>query len=575
MTETNDLVVERDVMVPMRDGIRLRTDVFRPASGGPHPVLLQRYPYSPRDGIMAMFGQQIARQGYAVVIQSCRGRFGSEGDFYPIHPDVDDSYDTVEWAAAEPWSDGEVGMYGVSYSGMTQWAAAIARPPHLVCLAPFLCTWDSAIGAWYSAPGVLTLGLALLWSAQMTAFEAERRDVTSPLPIFAEVARMMDEGGLGNIDTMAKLSEMQPPAVWPLFARRPLRDVEELRELAPWFRDWCDHPDSRDSYWQAISAAHHADEIDLPVLHVTGWYDYFTKGSLDAYNTLAHSGSTEQTRRGQRLIAGPWNHNGAQIRPDADPTAWMFFDFSAESPTMRFFAHHLKGEFPGYDDEPRVRIYVTGDNVWRDETEWPLARTRWTSYHLHGDGHLSTDCPGDERPDSYVYQPTDPAPGSIATGATYNDPVNLDSVATRPDVLVYTTDPLEADLEITGPVALELWASTSAPSTDFTAKLIEVFSDGTAVPLCQGVVRTSAAEARPGMAGAVYRHEIDLGATSTAVKAGHRLRLDVSSSEFPTYDLNPNTGRRITDDSETAPASQRVFHDALHPSRLILPIVPR
>jgi uncharacterized protein len=572
------VVLSKDVMVPMRDGIRLRAEVIRPAAGGPHPVLVQRYPYSPRDGFMVMFGRQIAKQGYAVVVQSCRGRFGSEGDFYPIHPDVHDSYDTVEWAAAQPWSNGRVGMYGTSYSGMTQWTAAIARPPHLVCIAPFTCTWDGTIGGWYYSPGVLTLGLAVLWSAQMTAFEAERREVTPPLPVFAEVARIMDEGGLADLGALSKFLEVQPAAARELYERRPLRDIEELRDLAPWFRDWCDHEDPNDPHWLAVSAAAHAAEIDLPILHLTGWYDYFTKGSLDAYDTMTRSGRTNEVRRGQRLVAGPWNHNGLQVRPDADTNAGMFFDFSPDSPAMRFFAHQLKGELPGYDDEPPVRIYVMGDNVWRDEQQWPLARTEFTSYYLHGEGadrHLSTQPPADEQPDSFVYDPTDPAPGPIALGPTYNDPVDFDAVAGRPDVLVYQTEPVADDLEVTGPVSLELWASTSAPSTDFTAKLIEVFADGRAVPLCQGIVRTSADDARPRMPGAAYRDEIDMSATSVVVKAGHRLRLDISSSEYPTFEPNPNTGHRITDDAATATATQRVFHDALHPSRVVLPIIPR
>jgi uncharacterized protein len=561
MADTDDLVVENDVMVPMRDGVRLRADVFRPASSGPHPVLVQRYPYSTRDGFMAMFGQQIASQGYAVVVQSCRGRFGSEGEFSPFHPDVDDSYDTVEWAATQPWSNGEVGMYGVSYSGMTQWTAVIARPPHLVCIAPMVCTWDWTVGGWYFSPGVLALGLAVLWSAQMTAYEAERRGVAPPVPVFAEVARMVDEGGLGDPGAMAKLLEVQPAAAQPLYDHRPLRDVEGLRDLAPWFRDWCDHPDPQDPFWHPIRGADHAAEIDLPILHVTGWYDYFTKGTLDAYTTMAG------LRGDQRLIAGPWNHNGMQVRPDADPATWMFFDFSPDAPTMRFFAHHLKGEIPDDDDVPPVRVYVMGDNVWRDEQEWPLARTQWTSYHLHGDGTLSVEPPGDEAPDTFVYDPSDPVPGSLALGPTYDDPVDLAAVAERPDVLVYRTEPLDQDTEITGPVTVELWASTSAPSTDFTAKLIEVFPDGSAMHLCQGIVRTDGGQA--------HRHTIDLVATSVVVKAGHRLRLDVSSSEYPTFELNPNTGRRITDDDEVATATQTVFHDADHPSRLILPIIPR
>ena len=578
MADAAELVEDNEVMVPMRDGIRLRTDVFRPATGGPHPVLVQRYPYSPRDGFGAMFGRMIAAQGYAVVVQSCRGRFGSEGDFSPIHPDVEDGYDTVEWAAAQPWSNGKVGMYGASYGGMTQWTAAMGGPPHLVCLAPFTSTWDATVGGWFSAPGVLTLGLAVLWSAQMTAFEAERRGVEPPLPAFAELARLQDGGALGDPDGMAQFIQLTKDGAETLFGRRPLRDIAELAELAPWFRDWCDHEDPRDPYWRQTSAADHLDEIDLPILHLTGWYDYFTKGTLDGYTKMVRYGRTEETRRSQRLIAGPWNHNTMQVRPDADPGVSLFFDFSPGTPVMRFFAHHLKGELQEYGNEPPVRIYVMGENVWREEEEWPLDRTQWTSWYLRGaDGErsLSSEAPADEPPDEYVYDPADPVPGSMAIGPTYDDPVDLEAVAARADVLVYATDPLVEDTEITGPVTFELWASSSAPSTDFTAKLIEVFPDGRTVPLCQGVVRTSVGVAHAPLPGAAYRYGIDLGVTSVLVKAGHRVRLDVSSSEYPTYEPNPNTGGRITTDVETEPATQHLFHDVLHPSRLILPIIPR
>jgi putative CocE/NonD family hydrolase len=564
MSDVDELIVENDVMVPMRDGVQLRGDVFRPATDGPHPVLVQRYPYSPRDGYMAMFGEQIAKQGYGVVVQSCRGRFGSEGDFSPFHADVEDSYDTVEWAAKQPWSNGKVGMYGVSYSGMTQWTAAIAQPPHLVCMAPALVTWDWTIGGWYFSPGVLTLGLALIWSAQMTAYEAERRGVTPPLATFAEVARIMDEGGLGDIDSLHKMFDVQRRAADELFSQRPLRDIKELRELAPWFRDWCDHVDPADPYWRAISGADHAAEIDLPILHIAGWYDYFVKGSLRAYDTMVQAG-----KPGQRLVCGPWNHNGAQVRADAEPYVWMFFEFGPDTPSMRFFAHHLKGELPDYHEEPPVRIYVMGDNVWRDEQEWPLARTEWTPFHLRSGGLLSTAAPADEQPDSYTHDPNDPVPGSIALGATFNDPVDLDAVAARADVLVYTTEPLDRDIEITGPVRVDLWASTSAPSTDFTAKLVEVFPDTRPVYLCQGVVRAV------GGPGEVVSHKIDLSATSVVAKRGHRLRLHVASSEYPTFELNPSTGDRITHDAGIAAATQHVFHDTGHPSRVILPIIPR
>ena len=572
------LVVENDVMVAMRDGVRLRADVFRPAGVEDRlPVLVLRNPYSTRDGIWAMLGQAVAQQGYAVVVQSCRGRYGSEGDFSPIHADVEDGYDTVEWAAAQPWSNGAVGMYGLSYSGMAAWAAAIARPPHLVAIAPLSSMWDwSGHGAWYAAPGVLALGMALNWSAGATVWEAERRGVAPPLPAFAEAERLSDEAGYIDREARAKVVELQTEATWPLFEHRPLRDLEGLRELAPWFRDWCDHDDPQDPYWRSVSPAEHVAELDLPILNLTGWFDCFRMGPLEAFSTMARAGMTEATRRGQRLVVGPWNHMAGQNRPDADPGVDLFLDVSPGSPMMRFFGHHLKGEDPDYDTEPPVRLYVMGENRWREEHEWPLARTVWTPWFLHADGELSTTSPGAETPDSFVYDPADPAPGSIAIGSLHNDTVDLDAVGRRSDVLVYTTPPVSADLEITGPVSVDLWASSSVESTDFTAKLIEVFADGQAVTLCQGVVRTGVGVAHPRTPGAAYCHEIDLWATSVVVKAGHRLQLQVSSSEYPTYDLNPNTGSRITHDSgETVPATQHVFHDELHPSRLILPVIPR
>jgi uncharacterized protein len=556
------LAEDNDVMVPMRDGVRLRADVFYPSEGGPFPVLVQRYPYSTRDGYMAMFGRQIAQQGYAVVVQSCRGRFGSEGDFYPFHPDINDSYDTIEWAAAQPWSNGKVGMYGVSYSGMTQWTAALAKAPHLVCIAPTMCTWDWTIGGWYTSPGVLTLGLALVWSAQMTAYEAERKGIPAPLEPFAEVARIMDSGGLGDADAVARLMEIQLDASRDLFRRWPLRDIEELLRLAPWFRDWCDHDDPQDEYWREISGAAHANDIDLPTLHITGWYDYFIKGGLNAYSTLVQ-------RDSQRLVVGPWNHNGFPPRRDADPGAWMFFDFSPETPVMRFFAHHLKGELPEYEKEPPVRLYIMGENVWRDEAEWPLTRTEWTSYHLRSDRRLTRERADEELPEQFTYDPSDPVLGAIALGQTFGDSVDHAALAIRSDVLLYETEPLTKDLEITGPVRLELWAASSAPSTDFTATLTEVSPQGTYETLCQGIVRCDDIGATP------QRYDIDLVATAIVVRRGSRLRLAVSSSEFPTFELNPGTGDRITHTAATRPATQHVFHDSMHPSRLILPIIPR
>jgi putative CocE/NonD family hydrolase len=261
------------------------------------------------------------------------------------------------------------------------------------------------------------------------------------------------------------------------------------------------------------------------------------------------------------------------------------YSYGLESPAMKFFAHHLKGENDGYADEPPVRIFVMGASTWRDEREWPLARTRWTSYFLHsagsansldGDGALSTEPSAQEPADSFVYDPADPVPGSFTVGRSAGPETDPGSTGKRPDILVYTTAPLEEDVEVTGPVSVELWASSSAADTDFTAKLIDVFPDGEAIPLCQGIVRTGRAVPQPAAPGAVYRYDIDLWATSNLFRAGHRIRLHVTSSEFPTYELNPNTGARITHDPEgrTVAATQRVYHDPTHPSRLVLPVIP-
>ncbi|WP_350225256.1 CocE/NonD family hydrolase [Arthrobacter sp. efr-133-TYG-118] len=560
-------------MVSMRDGVRLRTDIFYPEGGGTYPTLVHRYPYSPHDGTMSMFARLIAGQGYAVVVQSTRGRYGSEGVFNPLQSDVEDGYDTVEWAAAESWSNGRVGMYGTSFAGITQWLAAIAGPPHLVCIAPTVAPWDVAHGGFYHSPGILAVGLATIWNAQMTVYEAESRGATPPIPVFAEGERMMEAGGLGDSEMRAKLFAMQPEAARALIDHRPLRDIPEFREFAAWFREWCGHSDARDSYWQRISASAHAANIALPVLHIAGWHDYFTKGNLDAFSTLTHFADAGVQRQ-QRLVVGPWNHSTMQLRPDPGANAGTFFDFSPEGPTMRFFSHYLKGELPDYEQEPPVHLYVMGENTWREEKEWPLARTVWTPYYLRAEGRLTPDAPRVEDPDYFTYDPAHPAPGPIAQGAVYGDAVDLDALPEREDVLVYETEPFDRPVEITGPVTVELWAASDAPSTDFTASLVEVFEDGTTVLLCQGIVRTSH-DGIPSVPGAAYRYEIDLVATSVLLGAGHRLRLDLSSSIYPTFELNPNTGKRITESAETAVAAQTVFHDSVHPSRLILPIIPR
>jgi putative CocE/NonD family hydrolase len=442
--------------------------------------------------------REIARQGYAVVWQHCRGRYGSEGTFYPVHPDVNDGYDTVEWAAVQPWSNGRLGMFGASYGGLQQWSAAITRPPHLVAIAPTSSAWSFIGGTnvWYWVRGVLGVGLALMWTGQMTTWEAERRGVSTTLPAFAEIERAMRELAT-NPGAFEKASAALAELLKELLARRPLRDIEELQDLTPWWRDWCDHDDPRDPYWQQVHAREHMEALDLPIMHMTGWYDFFTKGVIEGFTTMRNHGVSEEVRRAQRLVVGPWSHvPGVPPRPDVPwgPEHPDMYSLQQGSVVMEFFRHYLKGEDSGHLNKPPVRIFVMGSNQWRDEWEWPLVRTVWTSYYLHssgtantldGDGTLSVDPPGEEPPDSFIYDPADPVPGATAVGLAAGPEADPRTTGSRRDVLVFKTARVEQDVEVTGPVSLELWASSSVTDTDFTAKLLDVLPDGSVIAICQ------------------------------------------------------------------------------------------
>jgi putative CocE/NonD family hydrolase len=442
---------------------------------------------------------------------------------------------------------------------------------------------------------VLGLGMALMWTGQMTTWEAEQRGVPTTLPAFAEIEQAMRELATDPA-AFEKANMALADLLKDLLARRPLRDIEELSELAPWWRDWCDHDDPRDPYWQQVHACEHMDNLDLPILHMTGWYDFFTKGVIDGFATMKERGVSAEVRQVQRLVVGPWSHvPGVAPRPDVPwgPEHPDMYSLHEGSPVMEFFRQHLKGE--ELPERPPVRIFVMGANQWRDEWEWPLARTVWTSYYLHsagaantidGDGTLSVDPPNEEPSDSFVYDPAEPVPGATAVGLAAGSVTDPRKIGRRPDVLVYQTisgtrirptpPPLKQDIEVTGPVTLELWVSSSVSDTDFTAKLLDVVSDGEVIPICQGMVRTRHAITHAMTRGGIYRFEIDLWPTSNVFKSGHRIQLYVSSSEFPTYELNPNTGARITHDASghTVAATQYIHHDGRHPSRLLLPVIP-
>jgi uncharacterized protein len=576
------IVIDVNVPVRMRDGVTLHADVYRPAVDGRFPVLLTRTPYDKAGSaaINNMFDlMAAARAGYAVVVQDVRGRYTSEGDWYPFVHEADDGYDTVEWCAAQPWSTGKVGMFGRSYVGATQWLAATTRPPHLICIAPMI-TADDYHEGWTYQGGAFELGFALSWSFALAADTLDRQQVT-----------------LGDSYSAALASYREQLDCLPCrFTDLPLRDTRPVAslDLTHYYRDWIDHPDD-DDYWRRWNIAARHATIEVPALNVGGWYDIFLGGTLRNFVGMRATGATPAARDGQRLLVGPWWH-----APFSNPTGDAYFGVESTGATIamdgqvrRWYDYWLKGETNGVDADAPVRLFVMGENAWRSESEWPLARTRYTPYYLRsdgranslrGDGVLSLDAPGGDPPDCYVYNPRDPVPtrgGQLCCSSSFLGGGAFDQrpVEERSDVLVYTTPALSSPVEVTGPITVRLWAATSVADTDFTAKLVDVAPDGYARNLTDGIIRARYREGtdrpRPIEPGRAYEYTIDLWATSNLFKAGHRIRLEIASANFPRFDRNLNTGHALGQDAEMQPALQTILHDAEHPSHVILPIIPR
>ncbi len=576
------LTVERDVAVPMRDGTLLYADVYRPEAAERYPVILLRTPYNkglPRIAYPQLDPMRAATRGYALVVQDTRGRYASEGDFYCFRHEVDDGYDTVEWAARQPWSDGNVGMYGASYMGATQWLAAIARPPHLRCIVPMITASDYHEG-WTYQGGAFELGLNLSWTLSGLVLANFAHFDLDP----AEAARVRAE----LIDAVDRMCGP--------FQHLPLQELPVLRQdrLAEYYYDWLAHPDD-DAYWRQWNIEARHGEITVPALNIGGWYDIFLGGTLRNYLGMRQHGPTPEARA-QRLIVGPWLHGVMWPNVNGEVDFGVLSQGLAldlDGILLRWYDHWLRGIDTGMLGEPPVKLFVMGESVWRDEPAWPLARARAVPYYLHsegrantqdGDGRLGPDPPGGEPADHYLYDPRNPVPtrggglccwpAALPAGAYDQRPVEG-----RPDVLVYSTPPLVEALEVTGPVMVTLWAASSASDTDFTAKLVDVEPDGYARNLTDGIIRaryrTSTRSAEPIEPGRAYEYRIDLWATSNVFRAGHRIRLEISSSNFPRFDRNPNTGRPLGVDAELRPAVQTILHDATHPSHVTLPIVPR
>ncbi|MDH4383341.1 MAG: CocE/NonD family hydrolase [Gammaproteobacteria bacterium] len=571
------LTIEKHLQVPMRDGVLLATDVYRPAGAGPFPVVMMRLPYNKEQPVLLFLAGDIlrvAQAGYAVVVQDCRGTWASEGEFSPYFQEAEDGADAIAWAAAQAWSTGAVGMMGASYYGATQWLAATQAPPALKAIAPFITT-DQYFEKWTYQGGAFQLGFMLQWaSVTFGVAEAVRR-------------LMRGTGDAAGVGSAIGAADAVAANYWHL----PLCELPEVANLTPYVKDWLAHPDY-DDYWRAAAPCEHYENITTPALNFGGWYDLFLGGTLANYAAM-------KGRTPQKLVIGPWVHgyNGG-VYP-ARNFGLMAHDGVADvtAAQIRWFDHFLKGEANGVLDEPPVKIFVMGPDVWREEADWPLPDTDWQQWYLHSagsagtkpaDGVLARTTPDKEPADSYLYDPRNPVPtvggASFLPGlfiAANAGPRDQREVEQRADVLCYTSEVLTADMEVTGPVRLVLYVSSSAVDTDFTGKLVDVHPDGTALILTDGILRARYRESLSTQKlmtpGEVYRLEIDLVATANVFFAGHRIRLEVSSSNFPRFDRNTNSGGVIAQETEAdfVRATNTVWHDAVRASHLILPVIAR
>jgi uncharacterized protein len=557
------VTLERDVACRVRDGTVLRADVYRPVAQGTQPVLLMRTPYGKEEAQTGSgYGHPaaLARRGYLVVVQDCRGRHNSEGAFVPFEHEADDGYDTVEWAAGLQGADGRVAMYGFSYPGATQLLAAIRRPPGLVAIAPGF-TSSSYHDGWTYEGGALSLAFVAGWAAGL-AWDTAR--------------------DAAHTETMADLARVVTDPSW--LAALPVSALPHLvPERAPYYHDWLDHP-SEDEYWRATAIREDYGRIDVPGLHLAGWYDVFLAGSVENFLEL------DRRIGRQKLVIGPWTHGPWVPTPGSgggrDAAAPAVNDW-----LLRWLDFVLRGSDTGVLDAP-VTAFVLGGG-WRDLDGWPPSGSRPLDFYLHsqghansrfGDGSLSTQPPGDEPADVFVYDPLAPSPSAGGHSCCYEPivPVGPASQLGREswgEVLVYSTEPFENETDVIGDVEVTLYAASSAQDTDFTARLCLVDSDGESINLTEGIVRARYREslAAPSLIepGRVYEYRIRLRSVGVVVPAGHCLRLDVSSSDFPHWDRNLNTGGPLYQESadRAAVATQIVLHDRTYPSRISLPVV--
>lgn len=557
--------------VAMRDGVRLSIDLYRPKHLGRFPAILFHTPYSNNLPTLVKRARWFASRGYAVVLSDARGRYDSEGEWDPFHAKhKTDGYDVVEWAAKETWCTGSVGMLGTSYGGWTQWWTATQGPPSLKAIVPEVAPPDQFLNAPYQQ-GVLTC-----WIVDWAANNAGR------------TFQVRQEGPYGGF-AADRLHEHRVTPYLKLNEQRGVRD-------APFYRTWIEQNLSTSEYWRGIAyqTPESYAKVTVPTLNITGWFDANHPGAPANYLGVKQHGATEAARK-PKLVIGPWVHsyNSAQTLAGIDYGPQAVLDMDGY--ICRWFDQHLRGVESGITEEPAVQLFVMGRNQWRAEKDWPIPDTQWTKYFLHsegkantlkGNGTLNTTPPTAEPPDAYHYDPSSPSLSPF-TGGHIDGANDTRDSARNPDVLVYTTPVLTEPVEVVGPIEAKLFASTSARDTDWMVRLVDVSPDGRGAFLCDGVIRARCRD--PERNGAfnstrlseivpdkIYEYTIAFWrGTGNQFQKGHRIRVEISSSLFPYYLPNLNTGAdNVGLETVGEVAHQKVFHDAEHPSHIVLPVVP-
>ncbi|MCB0487737.1 MAG: CocE/NonD family hydrolase [Cyclobacteriaceae bacterium] len=564
-------IVREEITIPMRDGVKLGAIVYRPDQPGKFPAIVYRTPYGIDDyDSYAQFPLKAAKQGYVVFLVDVRGRYRSEGEFVAYKNEKQDGYDVIEWVGTSTYCNGKVGTYGGSYPGIVQWLAMSEAPPHLAAAAPEMTPISSHHFFYYGG-----------------AFSMPWLDWFVPL-IFADKRKKAGDTSDTWSDEVA-YDEWVKSDRRKWYSHRPLADLPILKKYAPEYYDWLKHPEQTE-YWDFVNVEDDFKKFKVPVFLLSGWYDagYGPEGATRGYKKMQAQAASDYAKKNSRLVLGPWNHTSLHTRKthfgemEFYESAGLDYDIEL----LNWFDEHLK-EIPNQSQLPPVSVFVMGANKWRASNEWPIPGTVYKDYFLHSsgktaliknDGVLNVTLPGEEKSDSYVFDPTYPL-WDVSFEKSY--PYNQREIENRKDVLVYTSAPLTEDVEVVGEVAVELYVSSTALDTDFAITLTDVYPDGKSINLSgldAGYLRmryrngfTKQEMMKPGE---VYKIRIDQLYTGNLFKKGHRIRLQITSSKAPHYDPNPNTGTEIATESNLVSATNTIHHSKKYPSKLILPVIP-